>query len=95
MNEKEYLIAEESAAHRLHRHDRPSYQVFVVVFAVILLSILGVLLYQWFERPEAEAASAQGQRVTVTSVSDGDIFTATDSGGGGLGRLHVLGIDTP
>lgn len=72
-----------------------SYQVFVVVFAVILLSILGTMLYQWFERPESEEISPEEQRVTVTSVIDGDTFTATGSGGEDLGRLRVLGIDAP
>lgn len=51
---------------------------------------LGIGLY--FASGEGED---QGQIVTVERVIDGDTFTARTESGDNLGRVRVLGIDTP
>lgn len=74
---------------------RPSFQASLVAMTAVC-GILGLLVYQWFNRPDFdEPAAKAGQSATVTSVIDGDTFTAADSSGEDLGRLRVLGIDAP
>lgn len=45
--------------------------------------------------PESTPETAEGQDVAVMKVIDGDTFTATDTAGTDLGRMRILGIDTP
>ncbi|MGC1209579.1 MAG: thermonuclease family protein [Ornithinimicrobium sp.] len=61
---------------------------------VALAVVFGGAVYLLSDRgaqPPVEGA----QTATVARVIDGDTFTALDSSGEDLGRVRVLGIDTP
>lgn len=45
--------------------------------------------------PESTPETGETQDVAGTRVIDGDTFTATDRAGTDLGRMRILGIDTP
>ena len=58
------------------------------------LLLLAILIYLWNDR-DPQQAEELPQRVTVDRVIDGDTFTASTETGEDLGRIRVLGIDTP
>lgn len=59
--------------------------------AITIAAIVTVILYL---RNEPDP-SGESQTAVVDYVIDGDTFTATTDGGEDLGRVRVLGIDTP
>ena len=62
--------------------------------SVVAVLVLGITIYLWSDRSTHEAAEAP-QTVTVDRVIDGDTFIASTLAGEDLGRVRVLGIDTP
>lgn len=65
-------------------------QWIAAAIAALVLAI-GVMLYLANDQTSAEPA----QSVIVERVIDGDTFTARTETGEDLGRIRVLGIDTP
>lgn len=66
-----------------------------VISAVAGLVIaVGVVLYLAAAR-DTPPASETSQAAIVEYVIDGDTFNATNAAGEDLGRVRVLGIDTP
>ena len=58
------------------------------------LLLLAIVIYLWNDH-DPQQGEELAQTVTVDRVIDGDTFTASTETGEDLGRIRVLGIDTP
>ena len=58
------------------------------------LMVLAVGIYLWTDR-SSHAAAEPPEMVTVDRIIDGDTFVVSTAAGQDLGRVRVLGIDTP